>query len=66
MIASIEGGHLQLQEQFSLAELSAILEEPFVMETPPRQTLNANWAKGCHRVDSELTLRRILNAAQLN
>ena len=41
--------HLQLKEQFSWAEATAILEEPFASYLkcmmPPRQTLNANWHK---------------------
>ena len=52
MAASTRGCHLLLREQFSLAEPSPILEEPFVssevggaFEAPPRQTLNANLAK---------------------
>ena len=67
MAASIGGCHLQLKEQFSLSEPSAILEEPFVsylmLETPPKQILNANWAKNYCRVDSESTLRCTLNMA---
>ena len=54
MTAYIGGSHLQLKEQFSLAEPSAILEEPFAsylkLEVP-------------HGVDSESTLRCTLNAA---
>ena len=67
MEASIGGRHFQLKEQFSLAAPSAILEEPFApclkLETPPRQTLKANWEKRRHRITSEWTLRRTLNAA---
>ena len=65
MVASIGGCHLQLKEQFSLAEASAILEEPFCLITevgdtsavPLRQTLNANCGKKHYGVDVESTLR---------
>ena len=49
MAASTGGCHLQLKEQFSLAEPSINLEEPFASylksEVPRRQILNANWGK---------------------
>ena len=58
MAATIGGCHLQLKEQLSLAEQSGILEEPFAsylkLEMPLRQTMNANWAKKRHGVDSEM------------
>ena len=42
-----EGDHFQLKEQFLLAELTAILEEPFASclkcATTPGDTLNASW-----------------------
>ena len=59
MVASIGGCHLQSKEQFSLVAQAAILEEPFCLhsevgddsEVPPRQTMNANWAKKHRQVE---------------
>ena len=69
MRASIGGGcHLQLKEQFLLAEPLAFLKELFAsslkLEMLQRQTLNENWSKNRHWVDSDMTLRRTLNTAQ--
>ena len=59
MANTIWGCHFQLKEQFSLAELTAISEEPFAYlkcVTPRRQTLNVNWHKNRCEVDLELRL----------
>ena len=59
------GCHLQSKRQFWLVAPVAILEEPFTsflstlkLELPPRQTLNANWAKNHYGLDSEPYLER--------
>ena len=70
MVASIRGCHLQSKEQFSLAALAAILEEPFCLPTEVEGASEANperklGPKKRRGDDSESTLRRILNAAEV-
>ena len=60
---------MQLKEQFSLAELTAILEELFASYLKcvmlQGHTLNTKWQKKCHGDVAEATLRRTLNTALL-
>ena len=74
MVASIGGCHLQSKRTILIGctgghfrgTVCLLSEVGDVSEVPPGQTLNANWAKGCHRVDSEPSRRRTLNAVQVS
>ena len=71
MAAYIGGRHLQLKEQILICWTVGQFRGAFCLrsevgdasEVTPRQTLNTNWAKSCHRVDLKLTLRHTMNAS---